>query len=102
MASKLAQKVWVITGTSTGLGRELVSAVLLRGDKVIATARSLDKIKDLEESNPGRCRALQLDVTSEFSEIREKAKEAIDMWGRADVLVNNAGFGLFSTVEEGG
>jgi len=96
-------QVWLITGTSSGFGRRLVDAVLERGDRVIATARSLDKLKDLEakgESSQLRC--LQLDVTSDYDEIKSRIDDAVAVFGRIDVLVNNAGFAMPGLLEEAG
>ncbi|KAG6909214.1 hypothetical protein DXG01_001521 [Tephrocybe rancida] len=84
-----SQLVWLITGTSTGLGRELTLAALKRGDKVIATARarSLSKLDDLKAQGAD---ALELDVTAPLETLHETAKKAIALHGRIDVLVNNA------------
>ncbi|KAK7052238.1 hypothetical protein R3P38DRAFT_3594786 [Favolaschia claudopus] len=92
--------VWLITGTSSGFGTHLVSSVLARGDRVIATARSLDSIKHLE-SNPNVC-TRQLDVTSGVPALSEIISEAVKVWGRIDVVVNNAGVGYHGIMEEGG
>ncbi|KAF8584869.1 NAD(P)-binding protein [Ramaria rubella] len=97
-----SQNIWLITGTSTGLGRELALSALARGDKVIATARSTESVKDLQSLYPDTCRILQLDVTDTFARISAKANEAVDIWGRIDVVVNNAGHALVATVEEAG
>jgi len=75
---------------------------LARGDRVIATARSLDKIRHLQEANPERCRVLQLDVTDDFETLSKRAAEANQFWGGTDIVVNNAGYGLFGTLEGGG
>ncbi|KAI0086748.1 hypothetical protein BDY19DRAFT_958428 [Irpex rosettiformis] len=91
--------VWFITGTSAGFGSILAKTALARGDRVIASARSLDKIKHLESDN---CRTLQLDVTDTEEAIKASAKEAIDFWGRVDVVVNNAGIGAPGIAEEVG
>jgi NAD(P)-dependent dehydrogenase (short-subunit alcohol dehydrogenase family) len=91
------QKVWFVTGTSSGLGREIVYAALSRGDKVIATSRSLESIRDLQSPC---CAIMQLDVTDSPAVLDKKAKEAIAIFGRVDVLVNNAGFGAFGIAEE--
>ncbi|KAG6867177.1 hypothetical protein C0993_005998, partial [Termitomyces sp. T159_Od127] len=83
------QLVWLITGTSSGLGRELVLAALHRGDKVIATARarSLNKLIDLEAEGAD---ILELDVTDTLDNLREVARRAVEIHGRVDVLINNA------------
>ncbi|KAG1894361.1 uncharacterized protein F5891DRAFT_1256111 [Suillus fuscotomentosus] len=93
-------KVWLITGTSSGFGRRLVSIVLERGDRVIATARSLQKIQDFPQSP--NLHLLELDVTSGTTVIKERVDEAAKVWGRIDVLVNNAGIGLLGILEECG
>ncbi|KAG2065634.1 NAD(P)-binding protein [Suillus decipiens] len=93
-------KVWLITGTSSGFGRRLVSIVLERGDRVVATARSLQKIQDFPQSP--NLHLLELDVTSGITVIKERVDEAAKVWGRIDVLVNNAGIGLLGILEECG
>jgi NAD(P)-dependent dehydrogenase (short-subunit alcohol dehydrogenase family) len=99
MTENTTPRVWFITGTSSGLGRALAQAALDRGDRVAATARSTDRIADLEREYPGRAVALRLDVAD-----RDQAQEAIDAavtaFGRIDVLVNNAGYGVLGAVEE--
>lgn len=93
-------QVWLITGTSSGFGRRLVSIVLERGDRVVATARSLQKIQDFPQSP--NLHLLELDVTSGTTVIKEQVDEAAKVWGRIDVLVNNAGIGLLGILEECG
>jgi len=93
-------QVWLITGTSSGFGRRLVSSALARGDRVIATARDTDKVKGLPGSD--NLRLLQLDVTDCDDVIKARIDEALAVWGRIDVLVNNAGIGLGGLIEEGG
>jgi NADP-dependent 3-hydroxy acid dehydrogenase YdfG len=73
--------------------------VLSRGDLVIAAARNHDQVKDLEADN---CKTIQLDVTDEFEVIQARVKEAVNIWGRVDVLVNNAGIGSAGISEETG
>ncbi|KAL1742769.1 hypothetical protein HDZ31DRAFT_83893 [Schizophyllum fasciatum] len=94
-----AQLVWVITGTSTGLGRELARAALARGDKVIATARarSLAKLDDLKAAGAD---VLELDVTAPLDALKAVAGQAVAIHGRVDVVVNNAGYILTSAIEE--
>ncbi|KAF9475750.1 NAD(P)-binding protein [Pholiota conissans] len=91
--------VWVITGCSSGIGRELTLAALKRGDKVIATARpeSFDKIQDLKEQGAA---VLELEVTAHIDELKKVAAEAIGIYGHVDVVMNNAGFLLPGGLEE--
>ncbi|KAL5499089.1 hypothetical protein ACEPAH_1607 [Sanghuangporus vaninii] len=98
------KRVWVITGTSSGLGRSLVQVALARGDYVIATVRNVDSVCDLADNLETRSRihVLKLDITAPFSEIRAAAEEVISKWGRVDVLVNNAGAGFLGITEEVG
>lgn len=93
------QRVWLITGSSTGFGRVLAEAVLKRGDRVIATARKPEQLQDLVAQRPENILALQLDVTKP-EEIAAGIAQAIATFGRIDVLVNNAGFGTMGAVEE--
>lgn len=92
--------VWFITGCSSGFGRELAKAVLGRGWRVVATARDPGKIADLAAGQPDRAVALALDVTRP-EEIEAAVGEAMARFGRIDALVNNAGYGYASTIEEG-
>jgi NADP-dependent 3-hydroxy acid dehydrogenase YdfG len=91
--------VWLITGTSSGFGREFVAQLLSRGDKVIATARSLSRISNVEQLGPDVV-ILELDVTASQKELNDKAAEAIQAFGKVDVLVNNAGFVKFGFLED--
>ncbi|KAJ5156752.1 hypothetical protein N7492_009555 [Penicillium capsulatum] len=93
----MPSQVWLVTGTSSGLGNEFVRAAVARGDKVIATARNADKIAHLKELGVV---TMQLDVTAPQDELDRKAEEAIAAYGRIDVLVNNAGYLQIGTVEE--
>jgi NADP-dependent 3-hydroxy acid dehydrogenase YdfG len=96
-------KVWLITGTSSGMGRALVKSALERNDKVIATARVLEQIQDLRSfADSSRLHLMQLDITDSQNIIDSKVNEAIGVWGRIDVLVNNAGTGVKMILEEGG
>jgi len=93
------QKVWFITGASTGFGRLLAEQVLSAGGSVIATARKPDQIADLQQKYPDTALAVALDVTEE-SAIDAAIDAAIEKFGRIDVLVNNAGYGLAGAIEE--
>lgn len=92
--------VWFITGCSTGFGRELAKAVLARGWRVVATARQADKVSDLILNHEDRALAAKLDVTNP-REVAAAVAQAHARFGRIDVLVNNAGYGYVSAIEEG-
>lgn len=92
-------KVWFITGTSTGLGRTLAEEVVRRGDRLVATVRKEGTNSDLVEQAPSRVKIITLDVTN-AEQIRSGIQAAKDAFGRIDVLVNNAGYGLFGAAEE--
>ncbi|GAB3254947.1 SDR family oxidoreductase [Larkinella harenae] len=91
-------KVWFITGSSRGLGRSLTEAVLAHGDQVAATARNLDLLTDLVEKYPHQLYPIQLDVT-DSAQVRSAVDNTIQRFGRIDVLVNNAGFGITGAAE---
>jgi len=91
-------KVWFITGSSRGLGRALTEAVLAKGDKVAATARQPQQLDDLVSKYPQQILPLQLDVTNK-EEITSTVEQAVKHFGRIDVLVNNAGFGIIGAAE---
>ena len=93
------QPVWFITGCSTGFGRALANAVLARGFRCVVTARDAASIRDIVEPHGDRGLALKLDVTNP-AEVRSSVKEAAGVFGRIDVLVNNAGIGYFGAIEE--
>lgn len=92
-------KVWFITGSSTGFGRLLAEEVLELGYKVVATARNTDTVKDLEEKYPERALALRLDVTKD-EDVESSVEKTLERFGAIDVLVNNAGYGLGGGIEE--
>ena len=92
--------VWLITGCSTGFGRELAKLVLERGWRAVVTARDPAKVADLVEGHGERAVALALDVTDR-SQIDAAVGAATARFGRIDVLVNNAGFGYLGAIEEG-
>ncbi|BAY84503.1 short-chain dehydrogenase/reductase SDR [Calothrix parasitica NIES-267] len=92
-------KVWLITGCSTGFGRALAEAVLNKGDYLIATARKPEQLGALINHYPDTAKALRLDVTLS-QDIKAAVDSAIDTFGRIDVLVNNAGHGLIAALEE--
>ncbi|MDQ0897443.1 NAD(P)-dependent dehydrogenase (short-subunit alcohol dehydrogenase family) [Paenibacillus sp. V4I7] len=93
------QKVWFITGSSRGLGRSLTEAVLKKGDYVIATARSPKSLADLAEQYGDKIHPLVLDVTDKKAVIKA-VEQAIEVFGRLDVVVNNAGYGDMASIED--
>ncbi|CAG4903251.1 oxidoreductase [Paraburkholderia saeva] len=92
--------VWLITGCSTGFGRELAKLVLERGWRAVVTARDVSKVQDIAEGHAGRALVLPLDVTKR-GQIDEVVAQAKQQFGRIDVLVNNAGYGYLAAIEEG-
>ncbi|WP_430781767.1 SDR family oxidoreductase [Actinoplanes sp. G11-F43] len=92
-------KVWFITGTSRGLGRQFAEAALGRGDRVAATARDIGSLADLSAKYGDALLPLTLDVT-DTEAVTAAVTAAHDRFGRLDVVVNNAGYGLFGMVEE--
>ena len=89
---------WFITGSSRGLGRSLTEAVLAKGDNVTATARNPEQLNDLVEKYPNQILPIKLDVTN-YSEVYDAVAQAVKHFGRIDVLVNNAGFGIVGAAE---
>lgn len=95
----MSEKVWFITGTSRGFGREWAIAALERGDKVAATARNTDTLADLADKYGEALLPIALDVTDRDADFAA-VKAAHDHFGRLDIVVNNAGYGHFGFVEE--
>lgn len=93
-------KTWLITGCSTGLGRQLAEAVAERGDRLVATARSTDALQSLCARYSETVRSIALDVTRPGDAAAAVAL-AERAFGGLDVLVNNAGFGFIGAIEEG-
>ena len=91
--------VWLITGSGRGLGRAIAESVLAAGDKLIATARNPQQLSDLVELYGDNVRAVALDVTDERAAIAA-VQLAVDVFGRLDVLVNNAGYGNLAAIED--
>jgi NAD(P)-dependent dehydrogenase (short-subunit alcohol dehydrogenase family) len=92
--------VWMITGSSSGLGRELAEKVLEHGYRAVVTARKPDAVGDLVARYSDRAIAVGLDVT-QAGDIRSALKAAYERFGQIDVLVNNAGYGYIGAIEEG-
>ena len=92
-------KTWFITGTSRGFGREWAKAALARGDKVAATGRNLESLKELAAEYGKNILPIKLDVADRKADFAA-VKQAHEHFGRLDVVINNAGYGLFGTIEE--
>lgn len=92
-------KVWLITGSGNGLGREIAEAALAVGKQVVATAREPEQLKGLLEKYEGQVRVVRHDVTCE-DEAKRAVETALDEFGRLDVVVNNAGYSKFGAFEQ--
>lgn len=93
-------QVWLITGSSRGFGKALAEAVLAAGHSLIATARNPAQLAPLAERYGDRVRTVALDVT-DANAAHAAVQAAVDVFGRLDVVVNNAGYGNLATIEEG-
>jgi NAD(P)-dependent dehydrogenase (short-subunit alcohol dehydrogenase family) len=91
---------WLITGCSSGIGRGIAKAVLKHGDNAVVTARNISTVTDIVENYPDTAIAVPLDITN-IESIADAVKAAADNFGGVDVLVNNAGYGYRSSIEEG-
>jgi hypothetical protein len=92
-------KVWLVTGSASGLGRNIAEAVLESGDRLVATARDTKRLDDLVKKYGDRVRAVPLDVTDE-SAAQAAVQTAVAAFGRLDVVVNNAGYGDIAPFEQ--
>jgi len=92
-------KVWFVTGSSRGFGRVWVEAALKRGDKVVATARNVRTLDPIVEAYGENVLPIALDVTDK-SAVDSAVLAAHERFGKLDVVINNAGYGLFGTIEE--
>jgi NAD(P)-dependent dehydrogenase (short-subunit alcohol dehydrogenase family) len=95
----MAQRTWFITGVSSGFGRQLTQQLLERGDRVVGTVREPGKVTDLIERYPEAFRAEVLDVT-DTAAIHDVVERAFAQLERIDVIISNAGYGLFGAAEE--
>jgi NAD(P)-dependent dehydrogenase (short-subunit alcohol dehydrogenase family) len=93
------KRVWFVTGSSSGFGRAVSEAVLDHGDRLVATARDVDDIRDLVRRGGERALALPLDVTGAAA-AKDAVNETVAHFGRVDVIFNNAGYGHVGAVEE--
>jgi NAD(P)-dependent dehydrogenase (short-subunit alcohol dehydrogenase family) len=92
-------KVWLITGSGNGLGREIAEAVLAAGDSIVAGARRTEELAPLVAQYGERVKPVSLDVRDEAA-AKAAVQLAVDTFGRLDVLVNNAGYGQFAPFEQ--
>jgi len=92
-------KIWFITGVSSGFGKALVEAIISKGDMVIGTLRKDAQIEAFNKQYNSKALAIKMDVTR-IEEIKAGVETIIAKYGRIDVLVNNAGYGLFGAIEE--
>jgi NAD(P)-dependent dehydrogenase (short-subunit alcohol dehydrogenase family) len=95
----MTQRIWFITGVSSGFGRELTEQLLKRGDRVVGTVRDTGKVADMIARYPEAFHAELLDMT-DTAAIREVVERAFAQFGRIDVIISNAGYGLFGAAEE--
>jgi len=93
------QRTWLITGVSSGFGRELTGQLLARGDRVVGTVRDTAKVTELVERYPDTFRAEVLDVT-DTAAVRVVVDRSFAALGRIDAVISNAGYGLFGAAEE--
>lgn len=92
-------RTWLITGINSGFGRHMTEQLLARGDRVAGTVRNLDAVSDLRKNHGDRLWLARLDLT-DTPAIRPVVDKAFAELGRIDVVVNNAGYGLFGAAEE--
>ena len=92
-------KVWLVTGSASGLGRNIAEAVLASGDRLVATARDPRGLQGLAEKYGDQIRTAPLDVADEQA-ARASVQVAVDAFGRLDVVVNNAGYGDIAPFEQ--
>ena len=92
-------RTWLITGASSGLGKEMTQQLLSRGDRVVGAMRGADALADLKERHPDTLSTIKLDLADPAS-IRAAVEVAFEQSGRIDVVVSNAGYGLFGAAEE--
>lgn len=95
----IMSKVWFVTGSSRGLGRNFVEAALSRGDKVAATARNVEGLENLVAAFGDAVLPLELDVTDRDS-VFDGVRRAVEHFGRIDIVVNNAGYAQIGAIEE--
>lgn len=98
-SEKIKERTWLITGASSGLGRNIAEAVLASGNRLVATARDPRRLKDLVKKYGDQIRTASLDVSDEKA-TQASVQVAVDAFGRLDVVVNNAGYGDIAPFEQ--
>ncbi len=97
--TKENSKVWFITGASSGFGKAFAQYAVSQGYKVVATARRQEKLEQLAKAAPEQILPISMDVTKR-AEIKNAVQKAIEKYGKIDVLINNAGYGIVGALEE--
>ncbi|NEQ53194.1 MAG: SDR family NAD(P)-dependent oxidoreductase [Leptolyngbya sp. SIO3F4] len=92
-------KVWFITGASSGFGKAMAEYAIAQGHKVVVTARRKERLDELAQTVPDKVKAISMDVTDR-KQIKQGVQQAIDTFGKIDVLINNAGYGIVGALEE--
>lgn len=95
----MKQRVWLVTGATAGMGKALADKIYNQGDIIVATTRRKEALSAIGRSWPERSLGIQLDITSSDS-IQHTVNTVLEKFGRIDVLVNNAGYGLMGAIEE--
>ncbi|KFX95918.1 hypothetical protein O988_05559 [Pseudogymnoascus sp. VKM F-3808] len=94
----MAPLVWLVTGSTSGIGSALIEKIVARGDKVVASGRKVEeRLGHLKSDNLA---VLELDITAGPAEIKTQVKRAWDIFGHIDVLMNNAGMSAMKSAEE--
>jgi NAD(P)-dependent dehydrogenase (short-subunit alcohol dehydrogenase family) len=94
----MAPLVWLVTGSTSGIGAALIEQITARGDKVIASGRNVDQ--KLGHLKSDKVALLELDITADFSQIEAQMEQAWGIFGHIDVLMNNAGMSALKSAEE--
>lgn len=99
MTNTTPHRNWFITGASSGIGLALTKAAISRGDNVVGLARNPEPLKEVADAHPQQVLAVRADIRDQ-SEIEAAVKQGLEKFGRIDVVVNSAGYGLWGAVEE--
>lgn len=95
----MKNKVWFITGASAGFGKAFAKYALEQGYNVVVTARRMEKLQEISDIAPEKVAAIKMDVNN-TTEVQKAMQQAVDRFGKIDVLINNAGYGIVGAVEE--